>query len=47
MATEAIEQDRFEGWVTARVKEGRSILGLYPPNPETQAEYDAWVKSQG
>jgi regulator of RNase E activity RraA len=46
VAAEAIEQDRFEGWVTARVKEGRSILGLYPPNPETQAEYDTWAKTQ-
>jgi regulator of RNase E activity RraA len=47
VAVEAIEQDRFEGWVTDRVKEGRSILGLYPPNAETQAEYDAWVKTRG
>ena len=45
VAVEALAQDRFEGWVTERVKEGRSILGLYPPDAATKAEYDAWVAS--
>lgn len=46
VAKEAVEQDRFEGWVMARVQEGRSILGLYPPDAATQADYDAWAKTQ-
>jgi hypothetical protein len=36
----------FEDWVEAKVKEGRSIFGLYPPNAETKAEFEAWKKTQ-
>jgi hypothetical protein len=32
--------------VEARVREGRSIFGLYPPNAETKAEYEAFRKSR-
>ncbi|EDP66647.1 Dimethylmenaquinone methyltransferase [alpha proteobacterium BAL199] len=45
VAADAVEQDRFERWVQARVEEGRPTIGLYPPNPETKAEYDAWKAS--
>src|SRR5919109_5085014 len=33
-ATEAESQTQFEDWVEAKVKEGRSIFGLYPPNAQ-------------
>ena len=46
VATEALAQSRFEDWVEAKVKEGRSIFGLYPPNAETKAEYEAWKKNR-
>ena len=42
VAKEAEAQTWFEDWVEDRVKEGRSIFGLYPPNPETKAEFEAW-----
>ena len=42
VAREAAAQSEFEDWVEAKVKEGRSIFGLYPPSPETRAEYEAW-----
>lgn len=45
VADDAVEQDRFERWVQARVEEGRPTIGLYPPNPETKAEYEAWKGS--
>ncbi len=45
VAADAVEQDRFERWVQARVQEGRPTIGLYPPNPETKAEYEAWKAS--
>lgn len=45
VAGEAAGQTLFEDWVEARVKEGRSTFGLYPPSPETQAEFEAWEKS--
>jgi hypothetical protein len=28
------------------VKEGRSIFGLYPPNAETKAEFEAWKRTK-
>jgi len=43
-AKEAQAQTEFEDWVEARVKEGRSIFGLYPPSAETRAEFEAWKK---
>src|SRR5262245_17763135 len=46
VASEAEAQTQFEDWVEARVKEGRSIFGLYPPSAETKAEFEAWKKSQ-
>jgi regulator of RNase E activity RraA len=44
VAAEGAAQTLFEDWVEARVKEGRSIFGLYPPSPETRAEFEAWKK---
>jgi regulator of RNase E activity RraA len=40
LAKEAHAQTEFEDWVEARVKEGRSIFGLYPPNAQTKAEFE-------
>jgi regulator of RNase E activity RraA len=47
VAKEAEAQTEFEDWVEARVKEGRSIFGLYPPNAETKAEFEAWKRKSG
>lgn len=46
VAAEALAQTEFEDWVEARVKEGRPILGLYPPDAKTRAEYENWKKAQ-
>ena len=46
VAAEAAAQNQFEEWVEARVKEGRSIFGLYPPSAETKAEYESWRKGK-
>jgi regulator of RNase E activity RraA len=46
VAQEAEAQTEFEDWVEARVKEGRSIFGLYPPNAETKAEFEAFRKKK-
>jgi regulator of RNase E activity RraA len=46
VANEAEAQTVFEDWVEERVKEGRSIFGLYPPSPETKAEFEAWKKKR-
>ena len=46
VAKEAEAQTEFEDWVEARVKEGRSIFGLYPPNAETRAEFEESKKKR-
>ena len=46
VAKGAEAQTEFEDWVEARVKEGRSIFGLYPPNAETKAEFEAFRKKR-
>jgi regulator of RNase E activity RraA len=43
---EAVEQERFEGWIMGEVARGVPLPGLYPPNEETRARYTAWVKQQ-
>ena len=43
----AVEQERLEGWIMAEVQAGAALPGLYPPNAENQARYEAWVKSKG
>src|SRR5258705_1864358 len=46
VAEEAASQTIFEDWVEAKVNAGRSIFGLYPPSPETRAEFEAWKKKK-
>ena len=41
----AVEQERFEGWVVTQVDAGAALPGLYPPNGETKARYEAWAKT--
>ncbi|MGU3665221.1 ribonuclease activity regulator RraA [Methylobacterium sp. A49B] len=37
----APEQERFEGWVMDEVGRGTALPGLYPPDAETRARYEA------
>jgi regulator of RNase E activity RraA len=48
IANEAFEMTVFEDFVTEQVKQGRSILGLYPATDEqTLADFAAWRKEKG
>ena len=48
IAEEAFEMTAFEDFVAERVREGRSILGLYPATEEaTRTEFAAWRKEKG
>ena len=48
IATEAVEMTVFEDFVTEKVREGRSILGLYPALEEkTKVDFAAWRKAKG
>ncbi|MBU0589984.1 MAG: ribonuclease activity regulator RraA [Gammaproteobacteria bacterium] len=41
MLTLAPEQERLEGWIMEQVEQGASLPGLYPPNAENKARYQA------
>ncbi|SIQ42790.1 Regulator of RNase E activity RraA [Rhizobium sp. RU35A] len=47
VANEAFEQTVFEDFVEEKVKAGRGIFGLYPPNAEAEEEYAAWRREKG
>jgi len=48
IAEEAVEMTAFEDFVTEKVMEGRSILGLYPPTEEqSKIDFAAWRKAKG
>jgi hypothetical protein len=40
------EQERLEAWIMREVEAGRPLPGLYPPNDETKARYQAWKAGQ-
>ncbi|MBU2533424.1 MAG: ribonuclease activity regulator RraA [Alphaproteobacteria bacterium] len=47
-AAEAVEMTAFEDFVTEKVHEGRSILGLYPPtDAQTMVDFQAWRQANG
>ena len=41
---EATEWERFENWALAEVLKGAALPGLYPPNADTKARYEAETK---
>ena len=42
---EAVEQERFEGWIMGEVEAGAALPGLYPPDAANRARYEASKKS--
>ena len=42
----APEQERFEAWIMRQVDLGVPLPGLYPPNAENKARYDAEMQQQ-
>jgi regulator of RNase E activity RraA len=42
----SVEQERLEGWIMSQVDAGAALPGLYPPNDDNKARYQAWVKNQ-
>jgi regulator of RNase E activity RraA len=41
VAAAAVEQERLEAWIMREVERGVPLPGLYPPNAETRARYEA------
>ena len=44
VALEAVEQERLELWIMREVDKGAALPGLYPPNTETRARYEAEMR---
>jgi regulator of RNase E activity RraA len=42
VAEQGLEQERFERFVQHKVKQGASVVGLYPPGDDALAEYASW-----
>ena len=44
IVADAVEQERFEGWIMDEVNAGAELPGLYPPNAANKAKYEASKK---
>jgi regulator of RNase E activity RraA len=42
----ATEQEKLEAWIIGEVQAGASLPGLYPPNAEAKARYEAFCRDQ-
>jgi len=42
----AAEQERLETWIMGEVTQGAELPGLYPPNAENKARYEAAVRAK-
>jgi regulator of RNase E activity RraA len=42
VARDAAEQEQLESWILKEVKAGKGIFGLYPPDDDARARYQAW-----
>jgi regulator of RNase E activity RraA len=40
----ATEQERLEAWIMQEVQRGAPLPGLYPPDDERKARYEAWKR---
>lgn len=48
IAREAVEMTAFEDFVTEKIQEGKSILGLYPPTEEqSRRDFEQWRTLKG
>ena len=41
----AVEQERLEAWIMGEVEAGKALPGLYPPNAENKARYEAAMRA--
>jgi len=47
IAEAAVGQEEREEFIMEKIRGVASIIGVYPPNKETLAEYEAWRKEKG
>ena len=46
IAAEAAGMEAYEAWVLNEVKNGASVIGLYPMNDETRVRFEAFLEDQ-
>ena len=46
VAEEAAQAEQRENFILEKIQNGASIVGTYPPNETTLAEFEAWKKKQ-
>jgi regulator of RNase E activity RraA len=46
VAADTFEQEKLEEFVQLEIASGRPLPGIYPPNAETRARYEAWKKER-
>ena len=47
VAHDTYEQERLEEYIQEKIASGAKILGTYPPNEQTLAEFEVWRKARG
>ncbi len=47
VAKEGEEHERYESWVVSEVAHGVKLPGLYPPDEDAKARYEAWKRQRG
>lgn len=45
IARDGALQDSLENYITLRIQAGDKLYGTYPPNEQTRADFEAWVKA--
>ncbi len=43
---EAVEQEQLEAWILQEVQAGARLPGLYPPDADNRARYEAWRRGR-
>lgn len=47
VAQTAVEMEEKEEFIMEKIQAGANIVGVYPPNKKTLAEYEAWKRKKG
>ncbi len=47
VAQTAVEMEEKEEFITEKIQTGASIVGVYPPDEKTLAEYEEWKRRRG
>jgi regulator of RNase E activity RraA len=46
VVAQSIEQERLEAWIMTEIERGVALPGLYPPNADAKARYEAFKKAK-